>query len=128
MNSHVGGLRMKKLLCSLVFLIPLAIASYAQEPKQSMIFDVTVIDLDAGNAAGIESLVRNKASLDRLIADGKARVESSLQVRARLGEQAHARIGERVPVQVGSVSIPPSPARPSEGSAGIPLQQIQYEN
>ena len=120
---------MKRLFCSVVLLLlPFAAESYAQEPKQSMVFEVTVINMDAGNAAGIESLVKNKASLDRLIADGKARVESSLQVRARLGEQAQARIGERVPIQVGSVSIPPSSARPNEGVAGIPLQQIQYEN
>jgi type II secretory pathway component GspD/PulD (secretin) len=119
---------MKKLLCSLVFSIPLAIASYAQEPKQSMVFDVTVIDLDAGNAAGIESLVKNKASLDRLIADGKARVESSVQLRARLGEQAQARIGQRVPIQVGSTTATPAPGRPTEGSVNIATPQIQYEN
>jgi len=118
---------MKRLFCSLVLsLLFFAAESYAQESKQSVIFDVSIIDIDSGNA--VEGLLKDKASLDRLVAGGKARLESSLQMRSRVGGQAQARIGERVPVQVGSVPIPPAPARQNEPAVGMALPQIQYEN
>jgi len=95
-----------------------------------VIFDVRVIALDPGNAANIETLMKDKTGLDRLIGEGRARIEASLIVRARVNEQAQARIGERIPVQIASV--PALPANPNDGGqVRQPLTaypQIQYEN
>jgi hypothetical protein len=106
-------------------------AARAQEPKQSVIFDVRVIGLDPGNAGNIESLMKDKAGLDRLIGEGKARIEEGLIVRARVGEQAQARIGQRIPIQIASLPAAVSPAHAGEGQvrqAMTAYPQIQYEN
>jgi hypothetical protein len=121
-----------RVLCCLALLLCIfAGASHAQEPKQSVIFDASVIDLDPGNTASIEALVKDKAGLDRLIAEGKARIEANLQVRSRVNEQANVRTGQRVPVQIGALTIPAPPSHPNEGSAlisGFGMPQIQYQN
>jgi hypothetical protein len=125
-----GGVQVKRVLCCLI--LPLCVfvgVARAQEPKQSVIFDVRVIDLDVGDAASVETFVKDKAGLDRLIGEGKARIEASLHLRTRVGEQAQARIGQRVPVQVASVAVPGPPPRGNEGSVVISgPAQIQYEN
>lgn len=123
---------MKRVLCCLI--LPLFVfvgAARAQEPRQSVIFDVRVIDLDAGDAASVETFVKDKAGLDRLIGEGKARLEASLHLRTRVGEQAQARIGQRIPIQIASLPAAVSPAHAGEGQvrqAMTAYPQIQYEN
>jgi hypothetical protein len=125
-----GGVQVKRVLCCLVLPFCLFVGvARAQEPKQSVIFDVRVIDLDAGDAASVETFVKDKAGLDRLVAEGKARLEASLHLRSRVGEQAQARIGQRVPVQIASFAVPGPPSRANEGGVAISgAPQIQYEN
>src|SRR4030095_7700545 len=106
-------------LCSrvmaLVFL--LALSAAAAEPRQSpqaitrtVVIDIDILDVSADQRTEIEKTIRDKRSLDRLIADGKARPIAGIQVRARHGEMASARMGQRVPIQVSTSA------------------QIQYEN
>jgi hypothetical protein len=93
----------------------------AQEPKQNspslartVVLDIDVLDVNLDQRADIERIVKDKRSLDRFIAEGKARPMASVQMRARNGEQATARMGQRVPVQASTTA------------QGTP--QIQYEN
>jgi hypothetical protein len=109
-------------LCSkvmaLVFLLTLTAA--AQEPKQTsqsartVVLDIDIIDLNPEQRSEFEKIIRDKRSVDRLVAEGKARPIAGIQLRARSGGQASARMGQRVPVQ-GSAT-----------NQGTP--QIQYEN
>jgi hypothetical protein len=109
-------------LCSrviaLVFLSALSAA--AQEPKQTsqaprtVVLEIDVIDVSLDQRGEIEKIIKDKRSLDRLIAEGKARPTAGIQVRARSGEQASARMGQRVPVQASTTA------------QGTP--QLQYEN
>lgn len=110
-------------LCSrviaLVFLSALSAA--AQEPKQTsqsaartVVLDIDIIDVNPDQRGEIEKIIKDKRSLERLIAEGKARPIAGIQVRARSGEQASARMGQRVPVQASTTA------------QGAP--QIQYEN
>lgn len=110
-------------LCSrvmaLVFLLVLTAA--AQEGKQTsqpsartIVLDIDIIDLNPEQRGEFEKILRDKRSLDRMIADGKARPIAGIQLRARSGGQATARMGQRVPVQASTTA------------QGTP--QIQYEN
>ena len=99
-----------------------AAVTAAQEPKQNpqspartVVLDIDVLDVNLDQRGEIEKIVKDKRSLDRFIAEGKARPIAAIQVRARNGEQASTRMGQRVPVQ--SVTT----------TQGTP-QQIQYEN
>ena len=86
----------------------------SQPPARTMVIDLDVLDVNVDLRGEIERIVRDKRSLDRMIADGRVRPIAGIQVRARSGEQASARIGQRVPVH--------APTTP-QGT-----QQIQYEN
>ena len=106
-------------------LLSAAVAA-AQEPKQNsqslartVVFDIDVLDVNLDQRGELERIVKDKRSLDRLIADGKARPLAAIQVRARTGEQASARMGQRVPIQASTTTTPGAPQ---------PIQQIQYEN
>jgi type II secretory pathway component GspD/PulD (secretin) len=96
----------------------------------------------------LESLAKDKARLDSLIAEGKARPVASLQMRTRSGEAASARVGQRVPIQTGTLPIYNAPADRQRrivgqqtgadsgdvmvantgGSFAAGIPQIQYEN
>lgn len=113
---------MKK-LCSIsvVLVCLLAATASAQEPKPAtkppervVILDVTVIGLNESLKEEIGKLAQDKARLERLIADGKARHIASLQLRVRTGGEASVRSGQRVPVPTSS----PAPNAPL----------VQYDN
>jgi hypothetical protein len=115
----------------------LASTAQAQQPESSarggdrtVILDISVLEVSAERAEEIEKLVKDKATLDRLIMEGKAQAVAGVQMRARSGKTAAARIGQRVPIQTATVpAINPQPDRQREGavvSVGIP--QISYEN
>jgi len=99
-----------------------AAVTAAQEPKQNsqslartVVLDIDVLDVNLDQRGEIEKIVKDKRSLDRLIAEGKARPLAGIQVRARTGDQASARMGQRVPIQAFT---------PTQGTP----QQLQYEN
>lgn len=98
-----------------------AAVTAAQEPKQSsqslartVVLDIDVLEVSVDQRGEIEKIVKDKRSLDRMIAEGKVRPIAGIQVRARTGEQASARMGQRVPIQASTTA------------QGTP--QIQYEN
>lgn len=108
-------------LCSramaLVFLLTLTAA--AQEPKQpsqaaarTVVLDIDIIDLNPDQRGEFEKMIKDKRSVDRLMAEGKARPIAAVQLRAQSGGQASSRMGQRVPIQASTTA---------QG-------QIQYEN
>ena len=86
----------------------------SQSPARTVVLDIDVLDVNLDQRAEIERMLKDKRSIDRLIAEGKARPIAGIQVRARTGEQASARMGQRVPMQASATS---------QGTS-----QIQYEN
>jgi type II secretory pathway component GspD/PulD (secretin) len=104
---------------ALIFLIaPSAPAQAAKESAQTtdttIIFNIEILDFNPDLARELESLARERARIERLIADGKLRPLAALQVRTRSGETASIRSGQRIPVQTAT-----SPQSP---------HQTQYEN
>jgi general secretion pathway protein D len=107
-----------------------------------------MVEVNLNRTEDLERLAKDKARLDSLIAEGKARPVASLQIRARSGESAMARIGQRVPIQTGSLPAYTAPAdrqrrtQNQQANAdpgdvtvantgvfpGVAIPQIQYEN
>ena len=132
----------------------LAASTSAQEPRpvtrpaeRTIIIDISMVEVNLNRTEDLERLAKDKARLDSLIAEGKARPVASLQMRTRSGEMATARIGQRVPIQTGTLPTYNAPADrqrriqnqqsgadPGDAmvtstgvfSGGMP--QIQYEN
>lgn len=152
-----GGNRlMKYYSIALALVCLLAAQASAQEAKlttrsveRTIVLDINMVEVNLNRTGDLEKLAKDKARLDSLIAEGKARPVASLQMRTRSGEAATARIGQRVPIQTGTLPFYSAPADrqrriggqqtgvdPNDvvvaGSggaftgAGIP--QIQYEN
>ena len=88
----------------------------AQQPSEqaSIALDIKVIDVSSDRIENFEKVVTDRASLDRLISEGKARPITSAQARARSGDQISANVGQRIPIQS------------SRQPQGAP--QFQYEN
>jgi hypothetical protein len=71
------------------------------------VVDLTIVDIVPESFGDLERAARDQASLKKLIDQGKARLVTTLQLRARSAATATARVGHRVPV---------------------PVQNLQYEN
>jgi Flp pilus assembly secretin CpaC len=146
---------MKRYLFAIGLACLLAASASAQEAKpatrpaeHTIVLDISMVEVSLNRTEDLERIARDKARLDYLIAEGKARPIASLQMRARSGEQAVARIGQRVPIQTGTFpafNVPGERQRRIVGqtsgndsgdvvvantgafpAVGVP--QIQYEN
>ncbi len=117
-------------ICSIAIVVIclLTLSAPAQEPKtlasRTVVLDLSVIEINRNQLEEVERLTKEKAKLDRFIADGKARPVVNVQLRARSGENASARIGQRVPIQIQTTR--PVTTQGIAPAQGIP--QIQYEN
>ncbi len=112
---------MKKYLIAIILSWLAASASYAQDPALSdqaiwrtIVIDISVIDFNHDAIEDVERGLKDRARLNKLIAEKKARSVMEIQVRARSKESSSARVGQRVPIQS------------STSPQGMP--QIQYEN
>jgi type II secretory pathway component GspD/PulD (secretin) len=132
-----------------------AVSASAQDAKpvtrpveRTIILDISMVEVNLNRTEELERLAKDKARLDSLIAEGKARPVASLQMRTRSGESATARVGQRVPIQTGALPLYNAPTdrqrriqnqQPGVDSGdvmvtstglfpgvGVPL--IQYEN
>lgn len=75
-------------------------AQSATRPQGIMI-EITIVETNGVQHNEIEKAATVTDHLNRLIADGRAKVVTSLQVRTRTGESFGAKIGERVPQNTG---------------------------
>jgi type II secretory pathway component HofQ len=101
----------------------LAGSASAQEPgpvmqttERTIVLDISLVEVNLNRTEDLERIARDKARLDSLIAEGKARPVASLQIRTRSREQASARIGRRVPIQTSAL---PAFTAPGEGQRRI---------
>ncbi|HEX8091275.1 MAG TPA: hypothetical protein VF762_20635, partial [Blastocatellia bacterium] len=132
----------------------LAASASAQEARpvtrtveRTIVLDISMVEVNLNRTEDLERIAKDKARLDSLIAEGKARPIASLQMRTRSGEMATARIGQRVPIQTGSLPTYGAPADRQRRTGGqqsgtdsndvvvantgaFPggISQLQYEN
>jgi hypothetical protein len=132
----------------------LAATASAQEAKpltrtseRTIVLDISMVEVNLSRTEDLERIAKDKAKLDSLIAEGKARPVASLQMRTRSGEVSTARIGQRVPIQTGTLPTYVAPTDrqrrtggqqsgadsndvvvASTGAFGGGVPQIQYEN
>lgn len=119
-----------------------SITAPAQSQGQSatmthgIVLEINIVETTGRPRNEIEKMETGRDQINRLIAEGKARLFASLQVRTRTGESFSARVGQRVPIQTATfptLRITDRNARDareplqSQGAAvGVP--QISYEN
>ena len=103
---------------------------------QGIVLEINIVETTGVQHQELEKTEKGRDQLNRLIADGRARVIASLQVRTRTGESFSARVGQRVPIQTSTLQALSTTDRTSR-DAGGPLQsqaasvavpQIAYEN
>ena len=126
------------LVVALVFYCLVSIHSSVQAqtvPKpRGIVFELNIIETTGDPQKEISSLEAGADALNRLIAEGKAKLVASLQVRTRVGESFSARLGERVPIQTATLpAIRTSDRTPRDSGGSIQSQtvgipQIAYEN
>jgi len=126
------------LVVALVFYCLVSIHSSIQAqtvPKpRGIVFELNIIETTGDPQKEISSLEAGADALNRLIAEGKAKLVASLQVRTRVGESFSARLGERVPIQTATLpAIRTSDRTPRDSGGSIQSQtvgipQIAYEN
>jgi hypothetical protein len=105
-------------------------------PKsRGIVFELRIVETTGDPQKEISSIEAGADALNRLIAEGKAKLVASLQVRTRIGESFSARLGERVPIQTTTLpAIRTSDRSPRDSGASIQSQtsvgfpQIAYEN
>ncbi|HVG21420.1 MAG TPA: hypothetical protein VNI02_20430 [Blastocatellia bacterium] len=146
---------MKLYSIAVVSVCLLAASASAQEAKpvtrpveRTIVLDIGMVEVNLNRTEDLERIAKDKARLDSLIAEGKARPVASLQLRTRSGELATARIGQRVPIQTGALPAYVGPTerqrrtggqQPGADSndvvvantgafPGVGIPQIQYEN
>ena len=98
------------------------------------VLEISIVETTGAQPNEIAKIETARDELTRLIADGKARLISVLQVRTRTGESFSARLGERIPIQTATLPAMRTPDRTSRDArepiqshpVGIP--QISYEN
>jgi hypothetical protein len=101
---------------------------------RGIVLELSIVETTGTQQNEIPKIETNLTELNRLIADGKARVVASLQVRTRIGENFSARIGERVPIQTATLPAirtsdrTPRDSREPLQSQAIGIPQIAYEN
>lgn len=103
---------------------------------QGIVLDLSIVETIGVQGNEIEKIKGTRDEINRLIADGNARLIASLQVRTRTGESFSTRVGQRIPIQTATLPALRTNERNSR-DAREPLQsqgtslavpQIEYEN
>ena len=94
--------------------------------------EILIIETDGARVNEISKMKSGRDEINRLIAEARARLVASLEVRTRTGENFTARAGQRVPIQTatlpallpgGSTSNPREPQ-----TIAVAVPKIEYEN
>src|SRR5215813_8129924 len=106
--------------CPLLVCLLVSLATAQDRPssstEQNVVLDVRVIDLDVLTTEEMDRVSRDKAKLEQMIAQGKAKVVVGTQLQTAANQPNTVRIGQRVPVQTRNLTTTES------------VPQIQYEN
>jgi hypothetical protein len=103
---------------------------------RGIVLEITIIETDGAKVNGIATTKAGKEEINRLIAEGNAKLVASLQVRTRTGENFSAKVGQRIPIQTATmpglrpnVDNPRDPREPPQSQGvSIALPRIEYEN
>lgn len=135
---------MSRRLLTVLFMVCCAFAITASARGQgksstgarTIVLEVSIVATEGSQVNGIATTKAAREAVSRLIADGKANLIASLQVRARTGESFSAKAGQRIPIQTSTVpafrtnernSTDSRASLQSQGvSIGVP--QIEYED
>lgn len=103
---------------------------------RTIMLEVSIVETEGNQVNRIATTKEGKEEISRLIADGKANLIASLQVRTRTGENFSAKAGQRIPIQTSTVPAlrtnersstdPREPLRSQGISIAVP--RIEYEN
>jgi len=97
------------------------------------VLEINIVETTGAPRNEIEKIGTGRDQLNRLIADGMARVVATLQVRTRTGESFSARVGQRIPIQTSTLPALSTTDRTSRDAlqsqaASVAVPQIVYEN
>ena len=132
--------RLTAVALSVFFMVSIATSAQSQAQSsarvQGIVLEITIVETIGAQRDEIVTVETGKDQINRLIADGKAKLFASLQVRTRSGESFSARVGERVPIQTATLPAlraadrnprdPREPLGPQAATVAIP--QISYES
>ena len=129
--------RLSAVVLSFCCIVPITASAQSQGQSATtahgIVLEISIVETTGAERNEIEKMETGRDQLSRLIAEGKARLFASLQVRTRAGESFSARVGQRVPIQTASLPALRTPDRnarepvqPQATSAVVP--QIAYEN
>jgi hypothetical protein len=103
---------------------------------KGIVIEINIVETDGVQVNEVARVKAGKEEINRLIADGKARLVANLEVRTRTGENFSAKMGQRIPIQIATLPV----LRTTEGNSrdqreplqsqgvSIPLSRIEYEN
>lgn len=103
---------------------------------KTVVLEVSIVATEGSQVNGIATTKAAREAISRLIADGKANLIATLQVRTRTGESFSARAGQRIPVQTSTApAFRTNERRPTDSREPVPSQEssigvprIEYEN
>jgi len=103
---------------------------------RGIVLEISIVETNGAEVDRIATTKAGKEELNRLIADGKARLTASLQVRTRTGENFSAKVGQRIPIQTATMPVLRSNVENSRDQreplqsqgVSIALPRIEYEN
>jgi|GEM_PF-2843171 len=103
---------------------------------RGIVLEISIVETDGAEVDRIATTKAGKEEVNRLIADGKARLTASLQVRTRTGENFSAKVGQRIPIQTATMPVLRSNEANSRDQrellqsqgVSIALPRIEYEN
>jgi len=101
---------------------------------QSVVLEINIVETTGAGQNDLDRIEAGKTQLNRLIAEGKAKLFASIQVRTRVGDGFTARSGLRVPIQTAMLpgfrtnDRSQRDAREAVQGQTVAIPQIEYEN
>jgi len=113
-----------------------SVHAQGQPGAKGIVLEINIVEMDGVQVNEVARVKAGKEEINRLIADGKARLVANLEVRTRTGENFSAKMGQRIPIQTATLPALRTNERNSRDSreplqsqgASIAIPQIEYEN
>ena len=129
--------RVTAVVVSVCLIISIAASAEGQgstSKPQSIVLEINIVETTGAAQNDLDRMEAGKTQLNRLIAEGKAKLFASLQVRTRVGDGFTARSGLRVPIQTAMLpgfrtnDRSQRDAREAVQGQTVAIPQIEYEN